>query len=95
MNRWMDWLGVHTAAESIDYGKLGHYLLVRDSAVPGFLDLTQVGVGVSQVIDDSTCERPTSSYQHSGGREGRHTEHFGYLLAELQHIARAHPGASW
>lgn len=50
---------------------------------------------VSEVIDASTCERPASSYQHSGGRDGRHTENFGFLLAEMQHIARAHPGASW
>ncbi len=50
---------------------------------------------VTQVIDESTCTRPTSSYQHSGGREGRHTEQFGYLLAELQHVARSHPGAKW
>jgi ring-1,2-phenylacetyl-CoA epoxidase subunit PaaC len=50
---------------------------------------------VTEVVDASTCERPTSSYQHSGGREGRHTEHFGFLLAELQHVARSHPGAKW
>ncbi|MEV0792421.1 1,2-phenylacetyl-CoA epoxidase subunit PaaC [Kribbella sp. NPDC050459] len=50
---------------------------------------------VLAVIDQSTCERPSSSYQHTGGREGRHTEHMGYLLAELQHIARSHPGATW
>ncbi|GAA1146488.1 phenylacetate-CoA oxygenase subunit PaaC [Kribbella jejuensis] len=47
------------------------------------------------IIDESTCERPSSSYQHTGGREGRHTEHLGYLLAEMQHIARSHPGATW
>ncbi|TCC05342.1 1,2-phenylacetyl-CoA epoxidase subunit PaaC [Kribbella soli] len=50
---------------------------------------------VTAVIDESTCERPTSSYQHSGGRSGRHTEHMGFLLAELQHVARSHPGATW
>ncbi|MGC4942767.1 1,2-phenylacetyl-CoA epoxidase subunit PaaC [Kribbella sp. DT2] len=50
---------------------------------------------VNAVIDESTCERPTSSYQHSGGRDGKHTEHLGYLLAELQHVARSHPGATW
>ncbi|WP_371401551.1 phenylacetate-CoA oxygenase subunit PaaC [Kribbella sp. NBC_00662] len=50
---------------------------------------------VLAVIDESTCERPTSSYQHTGGRLGRHTEHMGYLLAELQHVARSHPGATW
>jgi ring-1,2-phenylacetyl-CoA epoxidase subunit PaaC len=70
--------------------------------------LAQAGVGVDpaslrtewerrvlEVIDASTCARPESSYQHSGGRDGRHTEHLGYLLAELQHIARSHLGASW
>jgi ring-1,2-phenylacetyl-CoA epoxidase subunit PaaC len=50
---------------------------------------------VTRVIDESTCERPTSSYQHTGGRDGKHTEHLGYLLAELQHVARSHPGATW
>jgi ring-1,2-phenylacetyl-CoA epoxidase subunit PaaC len=50
---------------------------------------------VMAVIDESTCSRPEASYQHSGGRRGRHTEHLGYLLAELQHVARSHPGATW
>jgi ring-1,2-phenylacetyl-CoA epoxidase subunit PaaC len=50
---------------------------------------------VMAVIDESTCSRPESSYQHSGGRQGRHTEHLGFLLAELQHVARSHPGATW
>ncbi len=50
---------------------------------------------VMAVIDESTCSRPSASYQHTGGRAGRHTEHMGYLLAELQHVARSHPGATW
>jgi len=50
---------------------------------------------VMAVIDESTCSRPSASYQHTGGRSGRHTEHLGYLLAELQHVARSHPGATW
>jgi len=50
---------------------------------------------VYAVIDESTCSRPEASYQHTGGRSGRHTEHMGYLLAELQHVARSHPGATW
>jgi ring-1,2-phenylacetyl-CoA epoxidase subunit PaaC len=31
----------------------------------------------------------------SGGKEGRHTEHLGYLLAELQFLQRAYPGCEW
>ena len=30
-----------------------------------------------------------------GGRRGLHTEDLGYLLAEMQHLARSHPGATW
>jgi ring-1,2-phenylacetyl-CoA epoxidase subunit PaaC len=31
----------------------------------------------------------------SGGKQGRHTEHLGYLLAEMQTLQRSYPGASW
>jgi ring-1,2-phenylacetyl-CoA epoxidase subunit PaaC len=30
-----------------------------------------------------------------GGRTGAHTEHLGHLLAEMQIVARSHPGAKW
>ncbi len=50
---------------------------------------------VRDVIETSTCAVPDASYQHTGGRDGRHTEAMGYLLAELQHVARSHPGATW
>jgi ring-1,2-phenylacetyl-CoA epoxidase subunit PaaC len=51
---------------------------------------------VSDVITRSTCSVPDSAtYQHTGGRAGRHTEVMGYLLAEMQHVARSHPGATW
>ncbi len=50
---------------------------------------------VSSVITTATCAVPDATYQHTGGRDGRHTEVMGYLLAELQHVARSHPGATW
>ncbi len=31
----------------------------------------------------------------SGGKEGRHTEYFGYMIAEMQYLQRAYPGAEW
>jgi ring-1,2-phenylacetyl-CoA epoxidase subunit PaaC len=30
-----------------------------------------------------------------GGRQGKHSEHLGYILAEMQVLAREYPGASW
>lgn len=38
---------------------------------------------------------PEDPYQKSGGRLGFHTEHLGFLLAEMQWMARSHPGLTW
>lgn len=38
---------------------------------------------------------PADAWSQSGGTSGRHTEHLSILLAEMQSLARAHPGAQW
>jgi ring-1,2-phenylacetyl-CoA epoxidase subunit PaaC len=38
---------------------------------------------------------PTGAWRPSGGRSGLHTEALSYLLAEMQSVHRAHPGAAW
>ena len=50
---------------------------------------------VEAVISRATLRRPPDSAFLSSGRQGRHSEHLGYLLAEMQSLARAHPGARW
>jgi ring-1,2-phenylacetyl-CoA epoxidase subunit PaaC len=50
---------------------------------------------VSDVLGRATLEIPREVYQQSGGRQGRHTEGLGHMLAEMQSVARAHPGAKW
>ena len=50
---------------------------------------------VGAVLADAGLDRPRITWQPSGGRRGVHTEHLGHLLAEMQHVARSHPGASW
>ncbi|MFD0556676.1 ring-1,2-phenylacetyl-CoA epoxidase subunit PaaC [Stackebrandtia endophytica] len=53
---------------------------------------------VDPVLSEATLSRPAdedSRFRPSGGREGVHTEHLGYLLAEMQHLHRSHPGATW
>ncbi|MGH9039440.1 MAG: 1,2-phenylacetyl-CoA epoxidase subunit PaaC [Acidimicrobiia bacterium] len=50
---------------------------------------------IDHVLADANLIRPTAEWRPGGGREGRHTEHLGYLLAEMQHLHRAHPGARW
>jgi len=55
----------------------------------------QWDVTLDAVLADAGLQRPETSWQPTGGRRGLHTEHMGYLLAELQHVARSHPGAVW
>lgn len=50
---------------------------------------------VDDVLNRATLQRPADGWMQSGGRAGRHSEHLGYLLAELQFLQRAYPGATW
>jgi ring-1,2-phenylacetyl-CoA epoxidase subunit PaaC len=50
---------------------------------------------VRQVVASAGLTIPDTSYMQRGGREGRHTEHLGHMLAEMQILQRSHPGASW
>lgn len=50
---------------------------------------------VASVLDDAGLVVPDDPYQRSGGREGRHTEHLGHLLAEMQWMQRSYPDLEW
>jgi len=50
---------------------------------------------VEDVLRRGSLTIPSVAYMQRGGRDGRHTEHLGHLLAEMQIVARSHPGASW
>jgi ring-1,2-phenylacetyl-CoA epoxidase subunit PaaC len=50
---------------------------------------------VEEVLAEATLAVPSTDWRPSGGRRGTHTESFGYLLAEMQHLHRSHPGVSW
>ena len=50
---------------------------------------------VRPVLAEATLAEPGESGFRSGGRRGVHSEHMGYLLAEMQHLQRAFPGAVW
>ena len=50
---------------------------------------------VDAVLSEATLQRPVAAWTARGGRQGVHSETFGFLLAEMQHLHRSHPGASW
>ena len=50
---------------------------------------------VGEVLSEATLTIPTNNWKQEGGRKGMHSEHLGYILAELQYMQRAYPGLEW
>jgi ring-1,2-phenylacetyl-CoA epoxidase subunit PaaC len=50
---------------------------------------------VSSVVSEATLALPKSGWMQQGGRSGRHSEHLGHLLSELQSMQRSFPGVTW
>jgi ring-1,2-phenylacetyl-CoA epoxidase subunit PaaC len=50
---------------------------------------------VDESLARATLARPAAAHYVWYGKQGRHSEHLGYLLAEMQSLHRTHPGATW
>jgi ring-1,2-phenylacetyl-CoA epoxidase subunit PaaC len=50
---------------------------------------------VKYVFEEATLSIPANKWMQSGGKAGMHTEHLGYILAEMQFMQRAYPGSEW
>jgi ring-1,2-phenylacetyl-CoA epoxidase subunit PaaC len=50
---------------------------------------------IHRVLTDATLVVPETTWRPTGGRRGLHTEPFGYMVAEMQHLHRSFPGAVW
>lgn len=50
---------------------------------------------VKEVMTEATLPLPEKTFMQTGGKQGQHTEHLGYILAELQYMQRAYPGCEW
>ena len=50
---------------------------------------------VSDIVGEATLTLPKGDWMQQGGRSGRHSEHLGHLLSELQSMQRTFPGAAW
>jgi len=55
----------------------------------------QWGSDIHEVLRKATLVRPEDSYMQTGGLRGKHTEHIGHILAEMQFLQRAYPDAKW
>lgn len=50
---------------------------------------------VKDIFEEATLLIPENVFMQSGGKEGMHTEHLGYILTELQYLQRAYPNSEW
>jgi ring-1,2-phenylacetyl-CoA epoxidase subunit PaaC len=50
---------------------------------------------VNTVFSEATLSLPVNVFMQSGGKNGVHTEHMGFILTELQYMQRAYPDSSW
>ena len=50
---------------------------------------------VSEILMEATLKIPENKYFTKGGKEGIHSEHMGYLLADLQYMQRTYPNMTW
>lgn len=70
--------------------------------------MTEAGIGVDleeiktlwhakveQILEIATLTKPEDGWMQSGGKQGDHSEHLGYMLAEMQHLPRMYPEANW
>lgn len=50
---------------------------------------------VKAVFEEATLPVPEKTFWQAGGKQGTHTEHMGFILADLQYLQRTYPGAKW
>jgi len=50
---------------------------------------------LSDILALATLKHPEDGWMQSGGKTGRHSEHLGYILAEMQYVQRAYPNSVW
>ena len=70
--------------------------LTEEGVLVGMQDLqSEWQKTVTAVLSEATLEVPSNNWKFEGGRKGLHSEHLGYILAELQYMQRAYPGMEW
>jgi ring-1,2-phenylacetyl-CoA epoxidase subunit PaaC len=70
-------------------------LIARGIAVDAAALRAEWDAQLGAILAEATLRRPETGWMQSGGRSGRHSEFLGHLLATMQSLNRAHPGAVW
>jgi ring-1,2-phenylacetyl-CoA epoxidase subunit PaaC len=81
--------------EMFESDAVEHDLIAQGIAVDPESRRAEWERSVDTVLAEATLARPPAAWMQSGGRSGRHSEHLGHLLAAMQFLQRAYPGATW
>ena len=90
LNRLWPYAGEMFAADDIDRRLAAAGVLPDPAALRAEWEAT-----VAEVLAEATLTRPAGDFAHLGGKQGRHSEHMGHLLATMQWLPRAYPDARW
>ncbi|MGH7655959.1 MAG: 1,2-phenylacetyl-CoA epoxidase subunit PaaC [Gemmatimonadaceae bacterium] len=90
LNELWRFAGEMFESDAVDDAVRGQGVVVDLAAIRSQWEQT-----VGDVVRHATLALPAAGATASGGRRGRHTESLGHLLAEMQIVARSHPGAKW
>jgi ring-1,2-phenylacetyl-CoA epoxidase subunit PaaC len=72
------------------------FSLIKEGIIPSMDGIQEEWLAnVKIVLEEATLTIPTNNWKQEGGRIGKHTEHLGFLLAELQYMQRAYPNMKW
>ena len=70
---------------------------LRDAGIAPDLELVkqQAASKIEKVLAEATLKIPDNDWMQTGGKNGKHSEHIGHLLTELQYMQRVYPGLEW
>ncbi|MDF2974925.1 MAG: phenylacetate-CoA oxygenase subunit PaaI, partial [Microvirga sp.] len=70
--------------------------MVSDGIGPDLSSLHEPWIGLMRsTAEEATLTLPQPGWAQRGGKRGIHSEHLGYILADLQFLQRAYPNATW
>ncbi|KQZ42558.1 1,2-phenylacetyl-CoA epoxidase subunit PaaC [Duganella sp. Root1480D1] len=91
----VDELWMYTG-EVFNYDAVDDAMVAEGIAPPAAMLREQWLSHVSDILGEATLTMPPAdAWMQKGGKQGRHTEHLGYLLAEMQFLQRAYPDSEW
>jgi ring-1,2-phenylacetyl-CoA epoxidase subunit PaaC len=84
------------SGEVFAYDAIDEAMVAADIAPPADALRAQWLSHVAEIFAEATLTMPPAdAWMQKGGKQGRHSEHLGFILAEMQFLQRAYPGATW